>query len=58
MALLKRKYDSSLSASRKRHNEIVDRLQARFADIMKNERSPFDAEGWLQVRVKGKPIDK
>ncbi|XP_025156459.1 myosin-14-like [Harpegnathos saltator] len=48
LALLKRKYDSSLSAFRKRHNENVERLQARFEDIMKIERSPFDAESWLQ----------
>lgn len=50
MALLKKKYDSSLSAFRKRHDENVERLQARFQDIMRIERSPFDAEGWLQVR--------
>ncbi|XP_032666558.1 probable myosin heavy chain ECU04_1000 [Odontomachus brunneus] len=48
LALLKRKYDSSLNAFRKRHNENVERLQARFQDIMRIERSPFDADSWLQ----------
>lgn len=49
MTLLKKKYDSSLDALRNRHNENVERLQTRFEDIMKIERSPFDAESWLQV---------
>lgn len=49
LTLLKKKYDSSLNAFRKRHNENVERLQARFEDIMKIEKSPFDAEDWLQV---------
>lgn len=49
LALLKKKYDSSLNAFRKRHNENVERLQTRFEDIMKVEKSPFDAESWLQV---------
>ncbi|XP_029663717.1 tropomyosin beta chain-like [Formica exsecta] len=48
LALLKKKYDSSLNAFRKRHNENVERLQTRFEDIMKIERSPFDSESWLQ----------
>ncbi|XP_018304974.1 paramyosin-like isoform X2 [Mycetomoellerius zeteki] len=48
LMLLKKKYDSSLIAFRKRHNENVERLQARFDDIMKIEKSPFDAESWLQ----------
>ncbi|XP_011883541.1 PREDICTED: sporulation-specific protein 15-like [Vollenhovia emeryi] len=48
LTLLKRKYDSSLNAFRKRHNENVERLQARFEDIMKIENSSFDAESWLQ----------
>ncbi|XP_039313029.1 sporulation-specific protein 15 [Solenopsis invicta] len=50
LTLLKKKYDSSLSAFRKRHNENIERLHARFEDIMKIEKSPFDAESWLQVR--------
>ncbi|XP_070162417.1 putative leucine-rich repeat-containing protein DDB_G0290503 [Polyergus mexicanus] len=48
LALLKKKYDSSLNAFRKRHNENVERLQTRFEDIMKMEKSPFDSESWLQ----------
>ncbi|XP_011695060.1 PREDICTED: early endosome antigen 1-like [Wasmannia auropunctata] len=48
LTLLKKKYDGSLIALRKRHNEHVERLQARFEDIMKIEKSPFDAENWLQ----------
>lgn len=52
LTLLKKKYDSSLNAFRKRHDENVERLQARHydEDTMKIEKSPFDAEGWLQVR--------
>ncbi|KYN02680.1 hypothetical protein ALC62_06480 [Cyphomyrmex costatus] len=48
LTLLKEKYDSSLIAFHKRHNENVERLQTRFEDIMKIEKSPFDAESWLQ----------
>ncbi|KAL6436746.1 hypothetical protein ACFW04_004876 [Cataglyphis niger] len=48
LALLKKKYDSSLNAFRKRHNENVERLQMRFEDIMKIDKSPFDSESWLQ----------
>ncbi|XP_071575096.1 uncharacterized protein [Temnothorax nylanderi] len=48
LTLLKKKYDSSLNAFRKRHNENVERLQARFEDIMKIEKSSFDADSWLQ----------
>lgn len=56
MTLLKKKYDSSLNALRKRHNENIERLQARFEDIMRSERSPFDAEGWLQVYTRGEQV--
>ncbi|XP_012056221.1 PREDICTED: paramyosin-like [Atta cephalotes] len=48
LTLLKKKYDSSLIAFHKRHNENVERLQARFDDILKIEKSSFDAESWLQ----------
>lgn len=50
MMTLKKKYDGSLNALRKRHNENVGRLQARFEDIMKVEKGPFDVECWLQVQ--------
>jgi len=46
---LKKKYNNSLNAFRKRHNEGVERLQARFEDIMKVEKNPFNVEIWLQV---------
>jgi len=48
--ILKKKYDGSLNALRKRHDENVERLQARFEDITKVERAPFDMESWLQVQ--------
>lgn len=57
LILLKKKYDGSLNAFRKKHNETVERLQARFEDIMKIEKGSFDVENWLQVQVK-KSIDK
>lgn len=40
-----------MNAFRKRHNENVERLQMRFEDIMKIDKSPFDSESWLKVRV-------
>lgn len=49
LMLLQKKYNSSLNEFRKRHNENVERLQARFEDIMKNEKGPLDVKSWLQV---------
>ncbi|XP_020280362.1 putative leucine-rich repeat-containing protein DDB_G0290503 isoform X2 [Pseudomyrmex gracilis] len=48
LTIMKKKYDSSLNAFRRRHNENVEQLQARFEDIMRIEKSPFDAESWLR----------